>query len=101
MDHASANEKFDWGIFGARVFVGKKTNGGEGWRRSRPTVVIGQRGGYTGGTRTGICRTYHLLILEREERNKDIRLHDGENEMRGEGRERIGGGLKLYTKTTS
>jgi hypothetical protein len=54
-----------------------------------------------GGTRAGICRTYHLLILEREERNKDIRLHDGENEMRGEGGERIGGGLKLYTKATS
>ena len=35
--------------------------------------------------------------MERE----DIRLHDGENEMRGEGRERIGGGLKLYTKATS
>jgi hypothetical protein len=34
-----------------------------------------------------ICRTYHLSILEREERNKDIRLHDGENEMRGEGGE--------------
>ena len=67
----------------------------------QPTVVIGQRGGDMGGTRTGICGTYHLLILEREERNKDIRLHDGENEMRGEGRERIGGGLKLYTKATS
>ncbi len=67
MDHASANEKFDWGIFGASVFAGKKANGGEGWMRSRPTVVIGQRGGDTGGTRTGICRTYHLLILERED----------------------------------
>ena len=67
----------------------------------QPTVVIGQRGGDMGETRTGICRTYHLLILEREERNKDIRLHDGENEMRGEGGERIGGGLKLYTKATS
>jgi hypothetical protein len=67
MDHASANEKFDWGIFGASVFVGKKTNGGEGWRRSRPTVVIGQRGGEHGGNTNGICRTYHLLILERED----------------------------------
>jgi hypothetical protein len=67
----------------------------------QPTVVIGQRGWDMGGTRTGICRTYHLLILEREERNKDIRLHDGENEMRGEGGERIGGGLKLYTKAIS
>ena len=67
----------------------------------QPTVVIGQRGGDMGGTQTGICRTYHLLILEREERNKDIRLHDGENEMRGEGGERIGGGLKLYTKAIS
>ena len=67
----------------------------------QPTVVIGQRGGDMGGTRTGICRTYHLLFLEREERNKDIRLHDGENEMRGEGGERIGGGLKLYTKAIS
>ena len=101
MDHASANEKFDWGIIGASVFVGKKANGGEGWRRSRPTVIIGQRGGDTGGTRTGICCTYHLLILEREERNKDIRLHDGENDMRGEGGERIDGGLKLYMKATS
>ena len=27
------------------VFVGKKTKGGVGWRRSRPTVIIGQRGG--------------------------------------------------------
>jgi hypothetical protein len=39
------------------VFVGKKTKGGVGWRRSRPTVVIGQRqrevGGHGGGTRTG------------------------------------------------
>ncbi len=67
----------------------------------QPTVVIWQRGGDMGGTRAGICRTYHLLILEREERNKDIRLHDGENEMRGEGGERIGGGLKLYTKAIS
>ena len=25
------------------VFVGKKTKGGVGWRRSRPTVIIGQR----------------------------------------------------------
>jgi len=25
------------------LFVGKKTKGGVGWRRSRPTVVIGQR----------------------------------------------------------
>jgi hypothetical protein len=41
MSDASANEKFDWGIFRANLFVGKKTNGGEGWRRSRPTVVIG------------------------------------------------------------
>jgi hypothetical protein len=24
-------------------FVGKKTKGGVGWRRSRPTVIIGQR----------------------------------------------------------
>jgi hypothetical protein len=33
---------------------------------------------------------------------EDIRLHDGENEMRGEGRGgMIGGGLKLYTKATS
>jgi len=40
--------------------------------------------------------------LEREERNKNIRLYDGENEMRGdEGGERKGGGLKLYTKATS
>jgi hypothetical protein len=39
--------------------------------------------------------------LEREERNKDIRLHDGENDMRGAGGERIDGGLKLYTKATS
>ncbi len=33
------------------VFVGKKTKGGVGWRRSRPTVVIGQRqrGGGTRG----------------------------------------------------
>jgi hypothetical protein len=55
-----------------------------------------------GGTRTGICCTYHLLILEREERNnKDIILHDGDNEMRGEGGERIGGGLKHCTKATS
>jgi hypothetical protein len=68
----------------------------------QPTVVIGQRGGDMGGTRTGICCTYHLLvILEREERNKDIRLHEGENDMRGEGGERIGSGLKLYTKATS
>jgi len=52
-DHASANEKFDWGIFGASVFVGKKTNGGEEWRRSRPTVVIGQRGGEHGGNTNG------------------------------------------------
>jgi hypothetical protein len=66
-----------------------------------PTVIIGQRGGDMGGTGTGIWCTYHLLILEREERNKDIRLHDGENEIRGEGGERIGGGLKLYTKATS
>ena len=36
-------------------------------------------------------------FLERE----DIRLHDGENEMRGEGGGRMGGGLKLYTKATS
>ena len=57
--------------------------------------------GEHGGNTNGIYGTYHLLILEREERNKDIRLHDGENEMRGEGRERIGGGLKLYTKATS
>jgi len=35
--------------------------------------------------------------LERE----DIRLHEGENEMGGKGGERIGGGLKLYTKATS
>jgi hypothetical protein len=37
--------------------------------------------------------------LERE----DIRLHDRENEMRGDGGERIGigGGLKLYMKATS
>ena len=34
-------------------------------------------------------------------KRKDIRFHDGENEMRGEGEERIGGGLKLYTKATS
>jgi hypothetical protein len=68
----------------------------------QPTVVIGQRGGDMGGTRTGICCTYHLLILEREERNnKDIILHDGDNEMRGEGGERIGGGLKHCTKATS
>ncbi len=66
MDHASANEKFDWGMFGASVFVGKKANGEEGWRRSRPTVIIVQRGGDTGGIRTGICRTYHLFILERK-----------------------------------
>ena len=31
------------------VFVGKKTKGGVGWRRSRPTVIIGQRGGGTRG----------------------------------------------------
>ena len=33
------------------VFVGKKTKGGLGWRRSRPTVIIGQRqrGGGTRG----------------------------------------------------
>ncbi len=67
----------------------------------QPTVVIGQRGGDMGGTRTGICCTYHLLILERDDRNKDIILHDGDNEMRGERGERIGGGLKLYTKATS
>jgi hypothetical protein len=50
------------------VFVGKKTNGGVGWRRSRPTVVIGQRqrGGGTRGEHDGIYCTYHLLILERE-----------------------------------
>ena len=38
-----------------------------------------------------------LDFLERE----DIRLHDGDNKMRGEGGERIDGGLKLYTKATS
>ena len=50
------------------VFVGKKTKGGVGWRRSRPTVIIGQRqrGGGTRGDTNGIYRTYHLLILERE-----------------------------------
>ena len=32
---------------------------------------------------------------------EDIRLHDGENEMRGEGEGMIGSGLKLYTKATS
>ena len=32
---------------------------------------------------------------------EDIRLHDEENEMRGEGRGMIGGCLKLYTKATS
>ena len=56
------------------VFVGKKTKGGGGWRRSRPTVVIGQRqrevGGHGGGHERDILCTYHLLILERE----DIRL---------------------------
>jgi len=33
------------------VFVGKKTKGGVGWRRSRLTVIIGQRqrGGGTRG----------------------------------------------------
>ena len=31
------------------VFVGKKTKGGVGWRRSRPTVIIGQSGGGTRG----------------------------------------------------
>jgi hypothetical protein len=55
------------------VFVGKKTKGGVGWRRSRPTVVTGQRqrevGGHGGNTNRIYC-TYHLLILERE----DIRL---------------------------
>ena len=59
------------------VFVGKKTKGGVGWRRSRPTVIIGQRGGGTrgehgcggghGGDTNGIYRSYHLLILEMEE----------------------------------
>jgi hypothetical protein len=50
------------------VFVGKKKKGGVGWRRSRPTVLIGQsqRGGGTRGDTNGIYRTYHLLILERE-----------------------------------
>jgi hypothetical protein len=40
MDHASANEKFDWGIFGASVLVGKKTKGGEGWRRSERILFL-------------------------------------------------------------
>jgi hypothetical protein len=37
------------------VFVGKKTKGGVGWRKSRPTVVIGQRqrGGGTRGHTEG------------------------------------------------
>jgi hypothetical protein len=44
------------------VFVGKKTKGGLGWRRSRPTVIIGQmqRGGEHGGNTNGI---YHTHII--------------------------------------
>ena len=46
------------------VFVGKKTKGGVGWRRSTPTVVIGQRqrgGGTRGGKRTG--RIAHIISV--------------------------------------
>jgi hypothetical protein len=53
----------------SNVFVGKKTNGGLGWRRSRPTVILiwqKQRGG---GTR-GEHERDISYILERD----DIRL---------------------------
>jgi hypothetical protein len=60
--------------------------------------------GEHGGTQRGyiahiICLSWKGSILDLLER-EDIRLHDGDNKMRGEGGERIGGGLKLYTKAT-
>ena len=49
------------------VFVGKKTKGGVGWRRSRPTVIIGQRGGGTrgehGGDTEGTRKGYIVHII--------------------------------------
>ena len=52
------------------VFVGKKTKGGVGWRRSRPTVVIGQRqrgGGTRGEHKWDIRYISSVKILEMED----------------------------------
>jgi len=48
------------------VFVGKKTKGGVGWRRSRPTVIIGQRGGGKRGGHGGVTNGIYRRSMSTE-----------------------------------